>query len=231
MRRFAISDIHGCLASFKNLVQYRIDLQPEDELYLLGDYIDRGEDSKGVIDFIEQLRQAGYKVHCLRGNHEDMMLSAYAGDKNAFESWYRNGGRETIASFGVESLWDIPESYFKFLLSCQLYFDLPDYLLVHAGFDFRAQTFEELVNDVHAMLWIRHWHSQYKPELVNNRRIVHGHTPMPHLLQQEQPPDSVIFNIDGGCVYTSQDNLGYLCALDLDSRKLLFQQNIDDIIL
>ena len=66
MRKFAISDIHGCLKSFEALLD-KIQLSTSDELYILGDYIDRGPDSKGVIDYIWKLEQEGYAVKCLRG--------------------------------------------------------------------------------------------------------------------------------------------------------------------
>ena len=69
MHRFAISDIHGCAKTFEALLD-RIALSTQGELYLLGDYLDRGPDSKGVLDLIFRLQREGYAVHCLRGNHE-----------------------------------------------------------------------------------------------------------------------------------------------------------------
>ena len=75
MKQYAIGDIHGCSKTFKELLD-KIGLIEGDELYLLGDYIDRGPDSKGVIDTIFELREKGFKVICLRGNHESMLLDA-----------------------------------------------------------------------------------------------------------------------------------------------------------
>ena len=69
MRRFAISDIHGCARTFEALLD-RIAFTSQDELYLLGDYIDRGGDSKGVLDLIFRFQKEGYAVQCLLGNHE-----------------------------------------------------------------------------------------------------------------------------------------------------------------
>ncbi|MEO0876095.1 MAG: metallophosphoesterase, partial [Bacteroidota bacterium] len=66
MRKFAISDIHGCLKTFEALLD-QIQFTTQDELYLLGDYIDRGPDSKGVIDLIWKMQADGYQVKCLRG--------------------------------------------------------------------------------------------------------------------------------------------------------------------
>ena len=75
MRKIAISDIHGCLKTFKLMVEEQIVLSQKDELYLLGDFVDRGPNSKGVLDYIMSLQEAGYQLHCLRGNHEDMMVN------------------------------------------------------------------------------------------------------------------------------------------------------------
>jgi len=77
MRQIAISDIHGCARTFQALLD-KIQLSTNDQLYLLGDYIDRGPDSKGVIDTILGLINAGYRVQTLMGNHEKMRWIATA---------------------------------------------------------------------------------------------------------------------------------------------------------
>lgn len=105
MRRFAISDIHGCLRSFRALLE-EINFSKEDTLYLLGDYIDRGPDSKGVIDHIWKLQKEGYTVHCLRGNHEQMLLNEISSPNNYFD-----GESETLRSFGVKQNLNIPRQY------------------------------------------------------------------------------------------------------------------------
>ena len=64
-RTFAIGDLHGCSRTFRKLILENINLQKEDELYCLGDYVDRGPDSKGVIDFILELKEKGYKVQIM----------------------------------------------------------------------------------------------------------------------------------------------------------------------
>ena len=77
-RIFAIGDIHGCSKTFKKLLLDKIKINKSDTIYCVGDYIDRGEDSKGVIDFILDLRAEGYTIHTLRGNHEQMLLDSIA---------------------------------------------------------------------------------------------------------------------------------------------------------
>ncbi len=73
-RLFAIGDVHGCLHELKNLVEQKLKLRTDDKLVLLGDYIDRGPDSKGVIDYIMTLQKKGFDVVPLKGNHELMLL-------------------------------------------------------------------------------------------------------------------------------------------------------------
>ena len=115
MRRFAITDIHGCAQTFKALLN-RISFSKDDVLYLLGDYIDRGPDSRGVIDHIWKLQKEGYQVHCLRGNHEQMLLDEVA-SKNV---WYK-GEHATLQSFNANSNKDIPKAYIEWMEACLLY--------------------------------------------------------------------------------------------------------------
>jgi serine/threonine protein phosphatase 1 len=77
-RRFAATDIHGCLKTFRHLVEIELCLRTTDTLYLLGDYVNKGPNSAGVLDYIVQLQAAGFQVHCLRGNHEQELLPSAA---------------------------------------------------------------------------------------------------------------------------------------------------------
>jgi len=86
-RLFAIGDIHGCFKPFYELVVDTIALKKDDRLILLGDYIDRGPQSKEVIDFIMDLKEAGFSVTPLMGNHEAMLLESYA-DTGLLYQWY-----------------------------------------------------------------------------------------------------------------------------------------------
>ncbi|HZV44192.1 MAG TPA: metallophosphoesterase, partial [Saprospiraceae bacterium] len=130
-RTFAIGDLHGCSRTFRKLILENINLQKEDELYCLGDYVDRGPDSKGVIDFILELKEKGYKVHTLRGNHDQMMMDS---DKNPedFRHWVKNGGDKTLESFGIGSYDEMDSKYKTFFYQTQYYFEIGKYILVHA---------------------------------------------------------------------------------------------------
>ncbi len=225
MPRYAISDIHGCSKTFEKLLFETLKIQKTDELYLLGDYIDRGPDSKGVIDLIFRLKEEEYDVHCLMGNHEAMMLELSQGGWDRF-NWEEQGGKETLQSFGAKHLGEIPERYWNFFRDLYLVEELEDYLLVHAGFNFKHEDFLE---DDQAMLWIRNWYKDIKPEALKGRVIIHGHTPTDrHLIENMLDNDPLlVIDIDAGCVYHTYVGLGHLCAFDLDNKTLVFEPNID----
>ncbi len=223
MRRFAISDIHGCVLSFEALLD-KIAFSSADELYLLGDFVDRGRDSKGVIDLIWKLQQTGHQVHCLRGNHDQMLLDGLD-NMEALYNWLRSGGEITMQSFGANFLEEIPSPYLDFLRNLPYYLEIPgEYILVHAGLDFREPN--PLEHHV-PMMWIRPWQMNLDKEWLAGRVVVHGHTPTSreeietHLQLLDDRP---IIDIDAGCVFP---RLGHLCALDLTNRKLHFQENVD----
>lgn len=220
MSRFAISDIHGCVQTFKALLD-RISFSKEDVLYLLGDYIDRGPDSRGVIDHIWNLQKNGYTVHCLRGNHEQMLLDELA-EK---EIWY-NGEKATLNSFQVKSNREIPKPYIEWMDALPYFFSLEDYILVHAGLNFRSKS---PLEDPYEMIWIRHWYEDIDKEWLGDRIIVHGHTPTQQLVLKRSINELwkiPAIDIDAGCAFESF-GLGNLCALNLDTKKLTFHANVD----
>jgi len=219
MRRFAISDIHGCLATFKVLLE-KIALTKEDKLYLLGDYVDRGPDSKGVIDHIWQLQAEGFQVHCLKGNHEEMILQCVKE-----QSTHYHGLHETNESFGVSVARDIPKKYLKWMRELDYYLEIDGFLLVHAGFSFKGDP----LTDKEAMIWIREWYHTIDRAWLGNRIIVHGHTPTSkstielNLKNLEKTP---VIDIDAGCVFNHK-KYGHLCALNLDELTFSFQDRVE----
>ncbi len=230
-RRFAISDIHGCLKTFRKLLEDKIRLEKNDRLYLLGDYIDRGKDSKGVLDYIISLDEQGYIVHKLMGNHELMFLKTI-GDSYHFKSWLYNGAEATFISLGLniskisieKAIRRIPEKYIDFIRQLKYNILLDDYWLVHAGFDFLAP---DPFADTESMVWIRDFEVQQ--ELVKKAVIVHGHTPIPIeiILRKAKEKSAQVINIDAGCVYKHRPRMGNLAALNLDNRQVTFITNIE----
>ncbi len=226
MRKIAITDIHGCINSFWALLD-QLALTTSDELYLLGDYIDRGPNSKGVIDHIWQLQEDGYQIECLRGNHEQLLLeSRQRPGQNML--WLANGGWETLASFKIQSTYRVPQEYLKFCQGLPYYLEVDHYILVHAGLSFDN---EDPLADREAMLWIREWYDNIDRDWLGDRIIVHGHTPISLAqinLQYKNIKKTPALDIDGGCVHKGKrPGLGYLCALDMTNWKLYFQDNID----
>lgn len=225
-RKFVITDIHGCAATFRKMVVEEIKLEKEDELYLLGDYIDRGIDSKGVLDFIFSLIEQGYNIYCLRGNHEEFLLEA-RDNLRVFRGWIMyNGGDTTLKSFGVETVKDIPEKYYDFIRRLPYYFEVDNYLMVHAGFNFMSS---DPFEDKEAMVMIRNFAIDY--DFLAGRRIIHGHTPtrLAQVLSNVKNPEAVEVNLDAGCVYNNVPDLNHLVALELNEWKLFSIHCIDEI--
>jgi len=228
MRKIAISDIHGSPKTFKALLT-QINFTIEDELYLLGDYIDRGNDSKGVIDYIWQLQAEGYHVKCLKGNHELMLVDAI---NIPHERHYYD--ELTYQSFGKTKLEDIPQNYLKWMDELPYYFEVDEYILVHAGLNFVE---ENPLADTASMLWERRWYTRMKTEAgrkwLGDRIVVHGHTPIPKSIIEfslSNLKDCPAINIDNGCAY-SKPNMSNLCAFDLTNKVFHFHSNIDNNIL
>lgn len=222
-RMLAISDIHGCVRTFLTLLD-KVAISRSDVLYLLGDYINRGPDSKGVIDLIFRLRHEGYDVRCLRGNHEQMLLNSIQSENKGAS--IRLETRELLASFGVSRAADIPRIYLDWFNDLPVYFDVPGFFLVHAGLNFHRP---DPLSDSEAMLWIRQWHHTLDRDWLGGRILVHGHTPQPHFQIQEDLEgldDMPILCIDCGCAF-GQLPYGQLCVADLGNRTLFFQEKID----
>jgi|AntRauTorckE5430_2_1112549.scaffolds.fasta_scaffold13072_2 serine/threonine protein phosphatase 1 len=226
MAQFAISDIHGCAKTFEALLN-EIQLSPSDELFLLGDYIDRGPDSKGVIDKILALQKEGYQVKCLMGNHEEMLLESMDPEYGMINLWLRNGGKATLHSFSLPdhaNPMHIPKPYLDFMFRLHRYFEVGPYLLVHAGLNFEAP---EPLQDQDSMLWIRHYYQNINYDWLDGRILVHGHTPQSTgavELQLQTLSEKQVIDIDTGCVF-NKPGRDSLCAFNLTDQTLTFIRN------
>ena len=225
MRQFVIGDVHGCKTTLLALLA-QIDLKQGDELYFLGDYIDRGSDSKGVLDTLFTLRGAGFKVECLLGNHEAMLLGALSGNRDDAHDWQRNGGKRALRSFDATSVYDVPSAYTELMAAMPLVLEVGDYILVHAGLNFNAKN---PLNPVQQMIWIRNWYEKINYAWLGNRTIVHGHTPQSVLATTQQLAvleQGRVLNIDCGCVFNGAV-FNTLACFELTSKQLYFQKNIE----
>ena len=222
--RYAIGDVHGCCQTLRKMVEDVLRLGADDTLFLLGDYIDRGPDSKGVLDYLLQLIwERGYDIRPLMGNHEELCLKAAGGDPLARDIWYANGGGLSMQQLGVERPEDIPKKYLDFMAAMPRILTEPDYVLVHAGLDFATA---DPVRDTSPqfMLWARS--ERVQPKNIDGRTLVCGHTSTPLYAIRASLTKSVIC-LDNGCYDKGYIGYGCLVALNLDTRELLVQENCE----
>jgi serine/threonine protein phosphatase 1 len=210
--RWVIGDIHGCVKTLKTLIK-KIKYNPSiDSLYFTGDYIDRGPNSKEVIDYIRNLQSQSIKVFPLLGNHETMVtMSINSSDEERM--WIKhNGGDSTLESFGVNSAREIPEKYLNWIKHLKLYAQTPGYILSHAGLNLtHPQPFRDTDTNVEHILWNRD-SGGYDPG--GQITLVVGHTPKSLADLKKRLKTPKIF-IDGGCVFGS-----LLVALNLENKTL-----------
>ena len=230
-KRYVVGDVHGCARSFRSMIRGKIKLKKEDTLFLLGDYIDRGPDSKGVLDIIMELQRESYNVKPIMGNHEYMLLQSLE-DEAEFENWKKNGSLQTLTSFGIpedkanetNSVHLIPPLYIDFLRQMRFFEETDDFYFVHAGIGRGIESPEE---DLDTLFWSRR--EYYNRKILRNRILIHGHTPVSLASIQDRVYDGEgrILNLDGGCVYTHISGFGNLVGMDMDSFELFFQKNIE----
>ena len=191
---YAIGDIHGrqdLLSQLMELITTDIskaDTGPHIHLVFLGDYIDRGPDSRGVLDdLIAYSHYPGWTAHFLRGNHEEGLLNLLRSPSEG-AWWYGQGGETTLESYGLgldpdfpnfQSLRDqllaaMPRDHLEFLINLEPMVVLGDYAFVHAGVrpgvPLNAQSERDL-------LWIREPFLS-APDPGVDKIVVHGHTPI-----------------------------------------------------
>lgn len=235
-RQWVISDIHGCLNTLRSLVENHIIPTKDDTLIFLGDYIDRGPDSKGVLDYVMNLQIQGFSVVALKGNHEDFMVKAFEEEQQlksflffkstnkSKEMWMRFGGVEAMRSFNTTNLNEIPPFYIDWIKQRPYYYLLDDFFIVHAGLNFEI---EDPLQDTNAMVWIREF--KMDPAKINNRRLIHGHVPVSldfiHLTINAGTYPFI--DLDNGCYMAHKAGYGNLLALELNTMELKVQPNVD----
>jgi serine/threonine protein phosphatase 1 len=189
---YAIGDIHGCLdelLALELVITLNAEAIPGEKLLVyLGDYIDRGPSSAGVIDHLLSAPLPGFTRVCLAGNHETMMLD-YLYGSTGNSHWLEFGGLETLQSYGINPAGiarssrkgrqtvfhsHIPREHVSFLRDCALALSLPGAIFVHAGLRPGIELHQQSEED---LLWIRD--DFLLAEWPDNQVIVHGHTPSP----------------------------------------------------
>ena len=218
-RIIAIGDIHGCLQTLETLLYDYLKIKDDDQLIFLGDYINRGPDSTGVLDLLVELKNQNPHWVFLRGNHEDLLIgfltqrsSPYSG--KAIEPLF-------LANLKCSSWDELRTEYLQFIMNTQHFHRTNTHIFVHAGLNF---SLDDPFTDLHSMMWIREMPED--PAALKNATLIHGHTPwaLKKILGQQ---DSIL-NIDGGCVYKGQKpGCGYLVGYIVNDGSLVYCENAD----
>jgi serine/threonine protein phosphatase 1 len=221
IRALVISDIHGCIEQFNDLLKLVKYDSNEDNLILIGDYVDRGFYSKEVLDQVIGL-YTECNIIALKGNHDQMMLDAF--NRDADSLWLNNGGYQTVESYVGNDFFDggfdwdryieakefiktnFPH-HLEFLSKLPLYYEDEKHIYVHAGLNpmYEDWKTQQPTDD---FLWIREMFFNNKTSVEKN--VVFGHTPTPYLHREDKNADIWIgedkIGIDGACAYGYQLN-------------------------
>lgn len=214
-RRIIIGDVHGHYDALIALLD-KVALNYDDQVYFLGDLIDRGPKSAQVVDFVYQNH---YK--CLLGNHEQMLLDAIGDGQissNYLQAWLYSGGYTTLVSYNN----NIPQDHIAWLKTLPLYFDLGDVWLVHAGIHPNIPLDEQSSEQ---FCWVRdEFHSINEPYFAD-KLIITGHTitfTFPGVKPGQLVAGAGWLDIDTGAYH---QNSGWLTALDF-TNKLVYQIHV-----
>ena len=237
MNIFAIGDIHGCLTELtilhkKILSHEKFDVK-NDLIIYLGDYIDRGKNSKDIINQILKLKKKEIKIVNLMGNHDEFMINFLFNKKNNIKNWLNFGLDQTIRSYGIEVvdfikdgfgddiidnlrnilLEKMGEEHTNFFKNLELSFASEKYLFVHAGIDPKKKLENQSKQD---FLWSRS-SEFFNKDFKTDKIIVHGHTPELDIVSHPYR-----INIDTGCYFSGI--LSSVCLND-NSDDRIFMSN------
>jgi serine/threonine protein phosphatase 1 len=206
----AIGDIHGCATALVALLA-TIDPRPDDVIVTLGDYINRGPDSRGVLDRLLELERQ-CKLVPLLGNHDQILLAALAGQPRALSELLDMGGGATLGSYGARRITEadldrIPSAHRDFLERCRDYYETNSHIFVHAQYVPDAAMREQ------SPLWLR-WESLrdgVPGPHASGKRVIVGHS--------SQKSGEVLELGHIVCIDTYCYGGGWLTALDVDTNE------------
>ena len=218
VRRLVIPDIHGCYTTLLSLLS-KVQFTKEDQIYFLGDYVNRGSKNKEVLDLLIDLKVQGYNLFLLRGNHEQMLLDA--------DTQYHNsrfifpGIRKPLDLYDKDN--KLICKYFDFFTGLPYYHELDHFLLVHAGFNTKI---DDPFKDKSSMVWIDNF--VYDSVKLKGKQVIHGHTSIGlDLILNYISNKSMIIPLDNGINEAVSETKGNLLCLDIDKMELTIQKNIE----
>ncbi len=170
-RTFAIGDIHGHPKALRSLLSL-LELRPNDKVVFLGDYVDRGPDSRGVLQQVIELSDQCRTV-ALMGNHEELMRRALA-DSRALPVWLANGGDTALQSYGADGIHRIPPAHLEFLSCLPRFHETETHFFIHANY---APNWRLEQHDSTTALWLPL--TDLPGPHYSRKTGVVGHTPQP----------------------------------------------------
>ncbi len=216
-RRFAISDIHGCYNTFKALLK-QIRLTKKDQLFLLGDLVNRGPHSDKVLDKVINLQSKGFQLYVIRGNHEQLVLNTTKKTSGQQNRILKANKSKNLLSNGK-----LHKPYLQLLESSVHFIETEDFFLVHAGFNFKAK---DPFQDAYSMMNIR----SFKPKnkFLKEKNMLVGHQPknISKIIERIHKKKQKLY-IDNGCINGHIRKQGNLICLNLDTLAISLQNNID----
>jgi serine/threonine protein phosphatase 1 len=203
-RTIAIGDIHGCLAALRAVVE-AIAPTADDTLVTLGDYVDRGPDSRGVLEYMLEL-EGKFKVIPLLGNHEIMMLDSLQ-NLSVIGPWLEAGGDATVRSYEGR-LQNLPKEHIGFMLRCRTFYETETHFFVHANYAADIPLAEQ---PDYLLFW-EHLHLHRPPPHENGKIAIVGHT--------AQKGAEVLDLGHVICIDTFCHGGGWLTAMDAESGRM-----------
>jgi serine/threonine protein phosphatase 1 len=205
-RLIAISDIHGCLAALLSILN-AIRPGSQDTIVTLGDYIDRGPASRGVLDCLMRL-QSTCRLTPLLGNHDALLMDIRNGQPELTADWLLFGGDATLMSYGAIHPEAIPSDHIEFLENCLLYFETDKHIFLHATYD-PALPLERQTTKT--LLWDKIRPTPPGPH-CSGKTIIVGHTAQ----RNGQVLDLGYLKCIDTCCYGD----GYLTAMDVNTGQI-----------
>ncbi|MEM1447349.1 MAG: metallophosphoesterase family protein [Planctomycetota bacterium] len=209
MRTFAIGDIHGCSRALRSLATL-VGFRDDDLLVTLGDYVDKGPDVPGVLDWLcARLRHNPESVIALRGNHDQMMLDARY-DPAAFSDWWYSNGDKTLDAYPPsrdgDPLSSVPQRHWEFLESTRLFYETRKFFYVHGNVNHELPLNQQSTD---SLLWDKF----YDPEPhVSGKTMIAGHT--------SQKTGEVLDLGHAVCIDTWACGQGWLTCLEPETGRI-----------
>lgn len=215
---YAIGDIHGCNNELVQLLD-KLELDSElDQVVFIGDYVDRGLESKAVVETLIEFKKKYPSTVFLRGNHEDMMLSylGFGGQNGRY--FLQNGGNLTLKSYGIDFNYNTPPSarffaalqelnHFEFFTETEIWVECNNFIFVHAGINPHIESLKDQKQE--SLFWIREEFLEVTH--LRDETIVFGHTPL-----EEVQFGTKKIGIDTGCAFG-----GKLSCIELNTNKII----------